>query len=103
MGKLRESINAAETELNAHRPGAALHSGSIWHAVLFYTTAELVAEQIPGYTPYADQNGLWARAWPAPDRSIIEQDWKPHMDGSVTLEQSLTKLVADLAAATPKH
>jgi len=39
----------------------------------------------------------------APDRSIIEQDWKPHMDGCVTLQQSLTNLVTDLAAATPKH
>ena len=101
MGNVREAINAAETNLNAHRPGVAFHSGSISHAVLFYTAGELVAEQIPGYTPYADKNGLWVRAWPAPDRSLIEQDWKPHMDGSVTLQQSLSKLVTDLAAATP--
>jgi hypothetical protein len=65
----------------------------------FSTTAgELVAEQIPGYTPYADKNGLWVRAWPSPDRSLLEQDWKPHMDGSVTLQQALTKLMSDLAS-----
>lgn len=101
MGKVMEAMNAAETSLNAHRSGAAFHSGSIWHAVLFYTAGELVAEQIAGYTPYADKNGLWVRAWPAPDRSLIEQDWMPHIKGSATLPQSLEKLVGDLASAVP--
>jgi hypothetical protein len=91
-------MHSAETNLNAHRSGAAFHSGSIWHAVLFYTAGELVAEHVPGYPPYADKNGLWDRAWPFPDRSLIERDWKPHMNGSVTLQQSLTKLVNDLAS-----
>lgn len=103
MGKVRDAINTAETDLNAHRSGALFHSHSIWHAVLFYTAGELLAGQLPGYIPYADKNGLWLRAWPAPDRSLIERDWKPHMDGSLTLQQSLTKLISDLAAATPKH
>jgi len=98
MGKVMDAIHSAEIGLNAQRPGAAFHSGSIWHAVLFYTAGDLVAEQIPGYVPYADKNGLWARAWPGPDRSLIEQDWKPHMDGSVTLQQGLAKLVNDLAS-----
>ncbi len=100
MDKVMEAMRAAETNLNAHRSGPAFHSGSVWHAVLFYTAGELVAEQIPGYTPYAEKNGLWLRAWPAPDRTVIEQDWKPHMSGSVTLQQSLTKLVSDLASSS---
>jgi hypothetical protein len=58
MGKVRDSITDAEADLNAHRSGAAFHSRAIWHAVLFYTAGELVAEQIPGYTPYSDKNGL---------------------------------------------
>lgn len=103
IGKVRDVIAAAETNVNAHRSGASFKAGSIWHAVLFYTAGELVAEQIPGYTPYADKNGLWVRGWPAPDRSLIEQDWKPHMSDSVTLQQSLTKLVNDLASAASAH
>jgi hypothetical protein len=103
MRKVREAISASEENLNAHRSGTPFHSRTMWHAVLFYTAGELVAEQIPGYIPYADKNGLWVRGWSALDRSLIEQDWKPHMDGSVTLEQSLTKLVNDLATATPAH
>ena len=103
MDKVMDAMQSAETSLNAHRSGAAFHSGSIWHAVLFYTAGELVAEQFPGYTPYADKNGLWVRAWPSPDRSLIEQDWKPHMDNSVTVQQALTKLVSDLASTAQSH
>lgn len=103
MGKVMDAMKAAETSLNAHRRGGAFHTGSLWHAVLFYTAGELVAEQVPGYTPYADKNGLWIRAWPAPDRSLIEQDWRPRLNGSVPLQQALTKLVNDMASAAPTH
>jgi hypothetical protein len=70
-------------------------------AVLFFTAGELVAAQIPGYVPYADKNGLWVRAWPSPDRSLIEKDWKPHQNGSMELQQALSKLADDLASASP--
>lgn len=103
IGKVRDAINAAEADVNVHRPGAAFHSGPLWHAVLFYTTGKLVAEQFPGYIPYADKNGLWVRGWPSPIRSLIEEDWEPHMNGSVTLQQSLTKLVSDLASPVQTH
>jgi len=103
MDKVMEAMQSAETNLNAHRSGAGFQAGSLWHAVLFYTAGELVAEQVPSYTPYADKNGLWVRAWPSPDRSLIEQDWKPHLDGSVTLQQALTKLVSDLASTAQPH
>lgn len=103
MGKVMDAIHSAETDVNTHRAGAAFHSGSIWHAVLFYTAGDLVAEKIPDYVPYADKNGLWVRAWPPPDRLLIEQDWGPRMRGSFTMQQSLTKLVSDLASAAPAH
>jgi hypothetical protein len=101
MDKVMAASQAAETSVNTHRPNGAYHSGSIWHAVLFYTAGELVKEQVPGYVPYADKNGLWVRAWPDPDRSLIEKDWKPHLNGSVPLEQALSNLVEDLATGSP--
>ena len=73
---------------------------SLWHEVLFYTSGDLVAEQVRGYSPYANKNGLWDRAWPGPDYALIERDWKPHMDGTVPLSAALTKLVDDLATAS---
>jgi len=99
MDKVMGALKAAEAKVNAEKPGAAFHVGSIWHAVLFYTAGELVAEQTPCYTPYADKGGMWARGWPSQLKTLLEQDWKPHMNGGVTLEQALTKLVSDLAAA----
>jgi len=102
MDKVMDAIHGAEANLNAHRTTGAFHAGSIWHAVLFYTAGELVAEQIPSYVPYAVKNGLWLRAWPSPDRSLIEQDWKPHMQGSLELQQALVRLVDDLAMASPR-
>jgi len=101
MDKVMHAIEAAETNVNAHRLNRPFHAGSIWHAVLFYTAGELVAEQIPGYAPYADKNGLWLRAWPAPDRSLIEKDWKPAITGTVDLQRALSELVGELASAPP--
>jgi hypothetical protein len=59
----------------------------------------LVADRIAGYVPYADRKGLWVRAWPDPDRALIAQDWKPHMNGTVDLAQAIASLVQDLAGA----
>ena len=97
--KVVEAISAAETDVNAGNPKETFHSDKLWHAVLFYTAGEVVAKQIPGYIPYVDKNGLWTRAWPGQVRTLIEQDWKPHISGSVTLSAAIDKLVSDLAAA----
>lgn len=103
MDTVMDAIRAAETNLNAHHTNGAFHTSTLWHAVLFYTAGELVSERIPGYVPYADKNGLWTRAWPGPDRSLIEQDWKPHIDGAAPLPSAITKLVEDLARASSHH
>ena len=99
MDKVRSAFETAEATVNAGRPSKAFDSGTIWHAVLFYTAGDLVADRIAGYVPYADKKGLWVRAWPDPDRALIAQDWKPHMNGAVDLEQAITRLVEDLAGA----
>jgi hypothetical protein len=101
MDKVTEAIDTAEKAAIARNSnGPVRFRKDIWHQVLFYTAGELVAEQIPGYIPYADKNGLWARAWSGRDRSLIEQDWRPHMNGKGPLSVALAKLVDDLAAAS---
>lgn len=102
MDKVQTAIDAAVKAQNARQPNHAFHADSIWHAVLFYTAGALVAERIPGYVPYADKNGLWKRAWPDPDRALIEQDWRPVMKGKAGLQPALTKLIDDLASQ-PLH
>jgi hypothetical protein len=103
MDRVMENIRTAEAAVNARNPNGAFQSGKLWHAVLFYTAGELVEEQIPGYVPYAEKNGLWTRAWPDPDHALIEQDWKPHMAGNVPMSVALNHLVDDIEKTPPRH
>lgn len=100
MDDVMAAFRMAEATIKSRQPGRAFQSGSLWHAVLFYTAGELLQEQIEGYVPYADKNGLWARAWPEPDRALIAQDWKPHIDGAVGLQEAVSRLVGDVAASS---
>ena len=95
--KVENALKTAEEAVNAKRDKPFPFRRDLWHEVLFYTSGGLVAERIPGYVPYPDKNGLWTRAWSMTDRKLIEQDWKPHMSGTVGLEPALRKLAEDLA------
>lgn len=96
--KVEDALKAAEEAVNAKREKPFPFRQDLWHEVLFYTSGELVAERIPGYVPYPDKHGLWTRGWSETDRKLIEQDWKPHMNGTMGLEPALRKLAEDLAA-----
>jgi hypothetical protein len=106
-GMMNEVINVLEsaekTTNSSHSRGVVHFRRDLWHEVLFFTSGQLVADCIPEYAPYADKNSLWTRAWPGPDRALIEQDWKPHMNGNVGLQPALAKLVNDLALAEQKN
>lgn len=67
----------------------------LWHAILFYTTGEMVRRALPSYTPYATTNGLWKRAWPmyvAP----LERDWRPYLDAKVSFDPAISAIVKDV-------
>jgi hypothetical protein len=66
----------------------------LWHAVLFYTTGEIVRRHFPGYVPYG-YKGLWDRAWPMYIKAF-EQDWLPYVNGKVSFEAAVTTLVHDV-------
>jgi hypothetical protein len=100
MEQVRSSIHEAEARLNPGKSQPQFRTGTMWHAVLFYTIGALLAETIRGYTPYAEANGLWSLAWPAPDHELIEQDWKPHMAGKVSLDEAIYNLARDWKAAS---
>lgn len=102
MNKVIDALNDAEQTLNSKRKNNPIEfRRDLWHEVLFYTSGELVRQRVPGYVPYADQNGLWKRAFTGSDRALIERDWKPHMNGSEERQQSLTRLVEELATLGP--
>jgi hypothetical protein len=75
----------------------------LWHAVLFYTTGEVVkrtfenagAPGAPAYTPYAFRYGLFSRGWHSYEQPIVRY-WQPYLDGKVDFDRALARLVAGL-------
>jgi hypothetical protein len=69
----------------------------LWHAVLFYTAAEMTTRELKShgidYSPYADAafyntmcgNGCAAK---------IRENWMPHLDGTRSIPDALSALVA---------
>jgi hypothetical protein len=65
-----------------------------WHAVLFYTTGEIVRRHLDSYTPYGLKNGLYDRAWAgAPE--VLDADWKPYLNGKLDLATAISRVVMD--------
>lgn len=81
----------------------------LWHALLFYTTGEMVRRaaaegrlQLPGaetkaaaYTPYAYRNNLYARGWNDYLR-VLETYWQPYLDGRTDFEHAIKAVVNGL-------
>lgn len=93
IGKIREAISE-----RARSIGKLLPRKTLWHAVLFYATGEIVRRRIPGYEPYALRHGLWERAWPD-HLDVLEAEWKPWLDGGRDLDAAIRGLVEKLADA----
>jgi len=81
-----------------------------WHALLFYTTGEIVrrdveygtmtftAEQVGGasaYLPYAARFGLYSGSWEH-FRGLLDLYWLPYLDGRVSFETAMARLAADM-------
>jgi hypothetical protein len=68
----------------------------LWHALLFFTTGEVVRHQLgPDYVPYAHANGLYARdpEW-AVFEPVMRREWTPFLERRVDLQTALRQLVA---------
>jgi len=84
----------------------------LWHALLFYTTGELVRREVanspapaPGdaanasasaspaaYTPYAVRNGLYDHGWNDYDVAL-ERFWQPYLDGAVDFDTAIAHII----------
>ena len=96
----------------------------LWHALLFYTTGELIrplavdplssatskasvpgsstaapnapsAQASSGYVPYAVREGLYKRGWENYLR-ILNQYWQPYLDGRVDFSDAVAHMVSAL-------
>jgi len=82
------------------RQNAYLPRRDLWHALLFFTTGEIVRRELgQDYTPYA-YKGLWARAWPMYIASF-EKLWIPVINGTVEKRPALEALIKEVKTERP--
>jgi hypothetical protein len=84
----------AEIAKNEKSQKKDLKYRDLWHALVFYTTGEVVRKQLPELEPYAMRYGLWESAWPQV-LPLMEKDWKAFLEGKGTFKDAIKQLVAD--------
>jgi hypothetical protein len=76
----------------------------LWHALLFYTTGEVIRPlalnnddpaSFSGYVPYAVREGLYKRGWENYLR-VLTQYWQPYLDGRVEFSDAIAHMVSAL-------
>src|SRR2546428_1080644 len=74
----------------------------LWHALLFYTTGEVVQQpfkssnaQAGSYTPYAVREGLYTRGWSG-YVLLLERFWQPYLDGKTDFDAAIARMVSSL-------
>jgi hypothetical protein len=80
----------------------------LWHALLFYTTGELVRRDLAfgtmtlaalqgtdptKYEPYAARFGLYSGSWDR-FRGMLDLYWRPYLDGKVSFDTAVARLAA---------
>ncbi|MGA9767554.1 MAG: hypothetical protein WBV94_00825 [Blastocatellia bacterium] len=71
-----------------------------WHALLFYTTGEIVrrnlaARGVRDYVPYAYSNGVYNRGWQNYQRAL-EKYWQPYLEGKADFDKAIADMIAAL-------
>jgi hypothetical protein len=80
----------------------------LWHALLFYTTGEMVRRDIsngnmpvpnrrnsgsPAYLTYASRFGLYSGSW-VRFRGLLDLYWMPYLDEKISFETAIARLAA---------
>ena len=85
----------------------------LWHALIFYTTGEVIRPVIAatnadgaegpapgaapsrGYTPYAIREGIYLRGWDG-YLKLLTQFWQPYLEGKSTFDDAIARMVSAL-------
>ena len=88
---LFQQVRQAASEQNVSVPA------QLWHGMLFYTAGELTTRELKAhgiaYTQYAG-DGLYTNLCGAGCREKIAEHWTPHLDGTKSIADALSALVA---------
>jgi len=72
----------------------------LWHALLFYTTGQVVRRMLVGsghdaYKPYAEENHLYERDWQTYQKAL-DRDWAPYIENHSDFATAIKRLASDL-------
>jgi hypothetical protein len=83
----------------------------LWHALIFYTTGEVIRpvlagrEPAPGdqdssrpgagYIPYAVREGLYQRGW-NDYLKVLQRFWQPYLEGQASFDDAIARMVSSL-------
>jgi hypothetical protein len=83
--------------IEAEARAAGKQPGTLWHALQFVMTGEVVREALAArkvdFTSYVYRTGLIDRAW-GTFRQPLEREWMPYIQGKISLEEAIKRLVA---------
>lgn len=80
----------------------------LWHALLFYTTGEMVRRDLAygtmnlaalrgvdpaSYQPYALRFGLYSGGWES-FRGLLDLYWRPYLDGQVSFDTAIARIAS---------
>ena len=92
-GAVAAAIRQAAEEAGVERPGW------LWHAIIFYTTGELVRRALQKdtavfFVPYAIRVGLWQRDEERQaEFAALQEHWQPYLDDEVDFESAIAAVV----------
>jgi hypothetical protein len=74
----------------------------LWHALIFYTTGEVIKPVMSGdsseeaeYVPYAIRQDLYKRGW-EDYLKLLTRYWQPYLDNKSTFDDSIARMVSSL-------
>jgi hypothetical protein len=103
-------VDVADTvtnEIDSMLKAKSRTGNQLWHAVQFYTVGDVVTDVLKrrgnlDYQPYADLNGVYTRGnWPA-YHAVIEAEWRPYLQGHVTMQRAITGMVDKMPPSFPE-
>ena len=88
-GRLADQISLASKSQGVRTPK------DLFHIFIFYTAGELARRDLAvAYVPYADKKRLYQDKWSA-WHSSIEVYWKQHIDGTLSFNDAVKKIVEE--------
>lgn len=74
----------------------------LWHALIFYTTGEVIKPVLSGdnpddsdYVPYAVRQDLYKRGWQE-YLKLLTRYWQPYLNNKITFDDSIARMVSSL-------